>query len=146
MHVMARRRVFWLYLVLAVSIPVAAGAQESEAPPEQPEQTEESAEFLDRTGFGVHLGTQGIGLSIAYRPLPWLTTRLAGSYAGFGFAVGDEPSTVYVSVRSLMVGLIGDIYPYEDDGFRVSAGLRYWGMSVSGASAVTAATGVAGRE
>ena len=94
---------------------------------ERPEQ--EQAGFLERTGFALRAGTTGIALDAAYRALPWVTARLDASYLP---RLEFEVSGVRLSVESLAAAVVGDVYPWQDDGFHVSAGLAYARPSLSG--------------
>ena len=95
---------------------------------EQAAQEDEDATFLEQTGFALRLGTTGIGLDVAYRALPWVTARLDASYVpSLEFAISD----VRLSIESLSAAIIGDVYPWQDDGFHVSAGLAYARPSLS---------------
>ena len=127
---------FLLPLALALLISVTVAAQDVETAQEHQEQAAPAAEILERMGFGLHVGTTGIGLDVAYRALPWLTARLNGGYIGFDF----EVSGVDASFQLWNIGAVADIYPFEDDGFHVSAGLGYFDLSLTAAAEGTAAS------
>ena len=73
--------------------------------------------------------TTGIGLDAAYRALPWVTARLDASYLP---RLEFEVSSVRLSIESFAAAIVGDVYPWQDDGFHVSAGLAYMRPSLSG--------------
>ena len=128
---------FLLPLALALLISVTVAAQDVETAQEHQEQAAPAAEILERMGFGLHVGTTGIGLDVAYRALPWLTARLNGGYIGFDFEVSGADA----SFQLWNIGAVADIYPSEDDGFHVSAGLGYFDLSLTAAAEDAAAEG-----
>ena len=97
--------------------------------PAQEQAAQEDGNFIERTGFALRLGTTGVGLDAAYRALPWVTARLDASYLP---RLEFEVSSVRLSIGSLAAAIIGDVYPWQDDGFHVSAGLAYARPSLSG--------------
>ena len=109
---------------IATLMPIAGAAQNAETTPPQ---AESDGAFVERLGFGLHVGTKGVGLDVAYRALPWLSARLDGSYIGFGFRHEDTDLAFHL----LSVGVIGDVYPFEDDGFHLSAGLGYFDLALT---------------
>ena len=128
---------FLLPLALALLISVTVAAQDVETAQEHQEQAAPAAEILERMGFGLHVGTTGIGLDVAYRALPWLTARLNGGYIGFDFEVSGADA----SFQLWNIGAVADIYPFEDDGFHVSAGLGYFDLSLTAEAEDAAAEG-----
>ena len=97
--------------------------------PAQEQAAQEDGSFIERTGFALRLGTTGVGLDAAYRVLPWVTARLDASYLP---RLEFEVSDAGLAIESLAAAIIGDVYPWQDDGFRVSAGLAYAQPSLSG--------------
>ena len=97
--------------------------------PAQEQAAQEDGSFIERTGFALRLGTTGVGLDAAYRVLPWVTARLDASYLP---RLEFEVSDAGLSIESLAAAIVGDVYPWQDDGFYVSAGLAYARPSLSG--------------
>ena len=121
----------WILLVSAVNLSAQEESREGAVTvlPAQEQAGEEEATFLERTGFALRMGTTGIGLDAAYRALPWVTARLEASHIP---RLGFEVSSVRLDIQSFSAALIGDAYPWQDDGFHVSAGLAYARPSLSG--------------
>ena len=97
--------------------------------PAEEQAPQDDGSFIERTGFALRLGTTGIGLDAAYKALPWVTARLDASYVP---RLEFEVSSARLSIESLAAAIIGDVYPWQDDGFHVSAGLAYARPSLSG--------------
>jgi len=104
--------------------------------PSTPEVETSSASSPSGTNSGwavtPEIGTLGLGASVTYGITPQLNGRLGLNAFSLGIDVEDTEATYDSDVNLLNISAAADYYPFQNAGFKVSAGLIFNDNNISG--------------